>query len=145
MGPTKSVLTPELCQTFVVLARLEGSVKAAARELGLNNYNVSKRLHPLVHGRPPELPRPWLVKVGRKYGLTDEGRRMLPAAEEQADRWTAFATAATTDRAAGVTVACGHEAAGGVVLKAATAFRRAHPEAACGWRWSAAASGSTAW
>ena len=130
MGPTKSVLTPDLCRTFVALIRLGGAPKAVAEELGLDEASISKRLRPLVRGRPPELPRPWLVKTGRKFGLTDEGRRMLPAAEEQADRWAAFADTAAADRAAGVTVACGHEAAGGVVLAAAARFRALHPDAA---------------
>src|SRR5579883_728653 len=129
MSQTRSALTPELCETFVTLVRVGGSVSATARELKQNDASVSKRIRLLVRGRPPGLPRPWLVKQGRRFVLTDEGRRMLPLAEEQAQRWAAFTESAVTDHAAGVTVACGSEAAGGVVLTAATQFRRVHPNA----------------
>jgi len=130
VGPVRNVLTPELCRTFVALVRLDGSVTATARELGLNEASVSKRLRPLARGCPPAVPRPWLAKRGKRFVPTDEGRRMLPAATEAAAGWGRFAALAAADRAAGVTVACGHEAAGGVVLAAAARFRRDHPAAA---------------
>jgi DNA-binding transcriptional LysR family regulator len=94
MNEANNPLTPELCRTFVTLARLAGSVTATARELGLNEARISKRIRPLVRGAPPHLPRPWLMKRGKRFFLTDEGRAMLPAATEQAQRWrhfTAFA------------------------------------------------------
>lgn len=129
MSQTRNALTPELCLTFVTMVRLGGSVSATARELKQSDANVSKRIRPLVRGNPPGLPQAWIVKQGRRFVLTDEGRRMLPLAEEQAQRWSEFIESAATDRAAGVTVACGNEAAGGVVLAAATQFRRQHPNA----------------
>ncbi len=128
MEPTGGVLTPELCRTFAAVARLNGSVTAAARALGVSTASVSKRLRPLVAGSPPHLPRPWLAKAGRRFALTDEGRRMLPAAEEQAERWAGFVVTAAADAGRGVTVACGQETAGGVVLAAAARFRRRHPD-----------------
>lgn len=130
MAQAKQVLTPELCRTFAALARVDGSVTAAARELGLDAAAVSKRLRPLARGCPPAVPRPWLAKRGKRFVLTDEGRRMLPAAAERAADWDRFAALAAADRAPGLTVACGHEAAGGVVLAAAARFRREHPAAA---------------
>lgn len=130
MAATKNVLSPELCRTFVALVRLDGSVTAAARELGLNEASVSKRLRPLARGCPPGVPRPWLAKRGKRFVTTDEGRRMLPAATEAAAGWDRFAALAAADREPAVTVACGHEAAGGIVLAAAARFRREHPAAA---------------
>lgn len=130
MAAARTVLSPELCRTFVALVRLDGSVTAAARELGLNEASVSKRLRPLARGCPPAVPRPWLAKRGKRFVPTDEGRRMLPAATEAAAGWDRFAALAAADREPAVTVACGHEAAGGVVLAAAARFRREHPGAA---------------
>ena len=130
MAAPRPVLSPELCRTFVALVRLDGSVTATARELGLNEASVSKRLRPLARGSPPAVPRPWLAKRGKRFVTTDEGRRMLPAATEAAAGWDRFAALAAADREPGVTVACGHEAAGGVVLAAAARFRREHPAAA---------------
>ncbi len=113
----------------MTLARLDGSVTATARELGLNEASISKRIRPLVRGAAPHLPRPWLLKRGKRFYLTDEGRTMLPAATDQAERWRQFVGFAAAGRMAGLTVACGQEAAGGLVLQAAAAFRRLHPQA----------------
>jgi DNA-binding transcriptional LysR family regulator len=52
---------------------------------------------------------------------------MLPLATALADTWARLAATATRPREPGLTVACGQEAAGGVVLAAATAFRKVHP------------------
>ncbi len=123
-------LTPDLCRTFAALAGLDGSVTATARALGRHPATVSKQLRPLVRGRPPAVPRPWLEKDGKRFALTAEGRRMLPAVRDQLAGWDAFAARAAADRAPGLAVACGHEAAGGVVLAAARRFRRDHPGAA---------------
>ncbi|WP_143393132.1 LysR family transcriptional regulator [Fimbriiglobus ruber] len=129
MQPPPTPLTPELCRTFVVLVRLNGSVTATARELGLNEASVSKRIRPLVRPTPPHLPRPWLEKRGKRFYLTDEGRTLLPAVTEQVERWHQFTTTAAAERTAGLTVACGQGAAGGVVLAAAAALRLRHPDA----------------
>jgi DNA-binding transcriptional LysR family regulator len=128
MTSTNAALTPELCRTFVALAQHEGSVTAAARELGASETSVSKRIRPLVRGFPPFLPRPWLIKRGKRFHLTDEGRAVLPLAAEQAERWRQFTAFAAAGRMPGMTVACGQEAAGGVVLKAATTFRQQNPQ-----------------
>lgn len=127
MGMPESVLSPELCRTFAVLIRLGGSVSGAARELGVSVATVSKRLRPLVFGSPPSVPRPWLQKQGRRFSPTEEGRRMLPLAQEQARAWEAFEATAAADPDTGLTIACGSEAAGGIVLAAAEQFRREHP------------------
>lgn len=128
MTDAPSPLTPELCRTFVALVRLDGSVTRTAHELGLNPASVSKRISPLTKGSPPHLPRPWLEKRGKRFYLTDEGKKVLPTAAEQADRWDRFTAFAATSRPAGLTVACGQEAAGESVLRAAAALRRSHPE-----------------
>jgi DNA-binding transcriptional LysR family regulator len=127
-APTHT-LTPELCRTFVAIERCGGSLTAAAIELNDDKANLSKRIRPLVHGSPPHLPRPWLYKEGKKFRLTEEGRTMLGPARELLDRWQNFVVFAHTSRLSGLTIACGQEAAGGVVLEAATRFRKLRPEA----------------
>jgi DNA-binding transcriptional LysR family regulator len=113
----------------VLLIKHDGSVTKTAQELGLNKASVSKQIRPLVLGTPPWLPRPWLMKQGKRFVLTDEGRAMLPAATEHSERWRRFSAFASLGNTPGLTVACGQESAGTVVLKAATAFRRQHPSA----------------
>ncbi len=129
MPATNSPLTPEVCRTFVALERAKGVLKAVAADLGEATPTLSKRLRPLVVGAPPHLVRPWLRKVGKRFLLTEEGTAMLPAATDLADRWDRLVSDAERQRLPGLTVACGQEAAGGVVLTAAAAFRKAHPEA----------------
>ena len=78
-----SVFTPELLKTFVTLVRADGSVTRTAELLDINEASVSKRIKPLHEGHAPLLPRPWLEKNGKLFRATEEGRRMLPAAEDQ--------------------------------------------------------------
>lgn len=122
-----SPLSPELCRTFVLLMKHNGSVTKTAHELGINKASVSKQLRPLVYGTPPWFNRPWLAKVGKSFVLTDEGRAMLPTATEQADRWRQFVAFASAGSTPGLSVACGQESAGTIVLQAATAFRGRFP------------------
>ena len=68
-------------------------------------------------------------KRGKRFLLTEEGKTMLPVATELAEKWDLFADFAAAGRTPGLTVACGQEAAGGVVLRAATGFRREFPTA----------------
>jgi len=121
-------LTPELCRVFVTLERLDGALGATARALGDSTANLSKRVRPLLHGCPPHVPLPWLVKDGKRFRLTDEGRSLLPVAKDLAEKWEQFASFAAAGRVPGLTVACGQEAAGGVVLDAARAFRTHYPD-----------------
>jgi DNA-binding transcriptional LysR family regulator len=71
----------------------------------------------------------WTSKQGKRFVLTDEGRAMLPAATDHAERWRRFTAFAAAGNRPGLSVACGQEAAGTGVLRAATAFRRRHPDA----------------
>lgn len=128
MKPPANPLTPELCRTFLAVEHCGGSLTAAAVQLDDDKANLSKRIRPLVHGAPPHLPRPWLTKEGKKFRLTDEGRKMLGPARELLERWQNFVGFANAGRLPGITVACGQEAASGVVMDAAARFRTAHPE-----------------
>ena len=79
-----------------------------------------------MNGLLPHLPRPWLHKEGKKFRLTEEGRKMLGPAKELLERWQHFVSFANAGRLPGLTIACGQEAAGGIVLAAATQFRKSY-------------------
>lgn len=118
----------ELCRTFVAIVDEQGSLLAAAKSLGDTNANCSRRIRPILHGLPPHLPRPWLRKVGKLFTLTPEGSQMLPYAQEIVERWQNLVRLTGVTRPEGLKIACGQEAAGGLVLQAARPFREAFPD-----------------
>lgn len=124
--PSESPLTPDLCRAFVVLHRKGGSLKAAAEELKESASALSRRLSPLKEATAG-FPRPWLRKDGKKLLTTTEGERVLPLAQAVIDQWALLAATAARPPESGLTVACGQEASGEGVLRAARAFRDAHP------------------
>src|SRR5262245_41101056 len=126
--PRVASLPVELLQTFAEIARTGGDAMEAARRLEINQPSMSKRLKPLQHaGR--RLPRPWLVKVGKTWVLTEEGKRVLPAVEDLVRRMERLADAIKAGRSPRLTFACGQEAAGGFVLQAVRRFRETRPDA----------------
>src|SRR5262245_47486575 len=125
--PRPTSLSPELLQTFVVLVSHDGDAVAAATALGINQPSMSKRLAQLQHAGKV-LRRPWLERRGRTWVLTDEGRRVLPSVEELVHRYDQLRQFADAAAPTGLAVACGQDAAGGVVLAAVRRFRSAYPD-----------------
>jgi DNA-binding transcriptional LysR family regulator len=130
--PRSVSLSFELLQTFVSLVRNEGEAAAVMRDLELNQPTLSKRLKYLQHAGPL-LARPWLVREGKTWKLTDEGRKVYPAAHELVDRYRNLgAFVEDGGEAAGgalVRFACGQTIAAGLVRRALGEFSRKHPEA----------------
>jgi DNA-binding transcriptional LysR family regulator len=126
--PRPSRLSLELLDTFLRVLDHDGDATAAARELGINQPSMSKRLAVLQHaGRG--LRRPWLVRVGKNWQATDEGRRVLPAVRDIRSRYERL-THFLDDRGAAppaFTFACGQQAVLGFVLRAAQRFHREQP------------------
>lgn len=120
-------ITLELCQAFVAMHEAKGSLLAAAKLLGDTNFNLSRRIQTIVEGPKQKLPRAWLRKDGKRFELTAEGERMLNHAKDFVERWELLVRLNGMVREAGLSVACGQEAAGGIVLKAAAAFRADFP------------------
>src|SRR5436305_15117036 len=120
--PRVSRLSLELFDTFLGVLDHDGDA-AAARELGINQPSMSKRLAVLQHaGRG--LRRPWLVRVGKNWQPTDEGRRVLPAVRDLRARYERL-TDFLDDRSPAppaFTFGCGQQAAAGFVLRAARRF-----------------------
>ncbi len=122
-------LSFELLETLVVLIRAGGEASAAILELGINQPSLSKRLKYLQHSGPL-LNRPWLVRIGKTWELTDEGRRAWPAVVELVDRYDNLETFLEGDRsiASSVRFACGQLLALGLVREAFRQFQREYPQ-----------------
>jgi DNA-binding transcriptional LysR family regulator len=125
--PRSVTLSFELLQTFVSLVRHQGEASATMEELGLHQPTLSKRLRYLQHAGPL-LERPWLVRDGKTWHLTDEGRRVWPAVSEIVNRYEnlqAFLGGGEPGPAP-VRFACGQQMAAGLVRETLKAFRRRH-------------------
>jgi DNA-binding transcriptional LysR family regulator len=114
--------------TFLLVLDREGDAMAAARDLGINQPSMSKRLEVLQHaGRG--LRRPWLERVGKTWTITAEGQRVLPAVRDicaRYERLTNFLDAGA-NRQPAFTFACGQQAAVDFVLRAVRRFHREQP------------------
>lgn len=125
--PRPPSLSPELLQTFVTMVRTDGDAMAASRTLGINQPSMSKRLAILQHaGRV--LQSPWLERRGKKWFLTDEGKRVLPAVEEILHRYRILTEATTeTDRTT-LSIACVSQYASNLLRETLKDWRESHPE-----------------
>jgi DNA-binding transcriptional LysR family regulator len=128
--PRTVSLSFELLETLVVLIRAGGDASAAMKELGINQPSLSKRLKYLQHAGPL-LDRPWLVRKGKTWELTDQGRRVWPAVTELVDRYDNLETFVDGARsiASSVRFACGQLMAAGLVREALRDFQRETPHA----------------
>jgi DNA-binding transcriptional LysR family regulator len=126
--PRPVSLSVDLLRTFLTLVRLDGDAMAAARHLGINQPSMSKRLSFLQHAGPV-LARPWLVREGKTWKLTDEGERVRPAVEEIVSRYDLLRQFARERRPTGPSLAfaCGRQMAVTLVRQAALRFRREQP------------------
>jgi LysR family transcriptional activator of glutamate synthase operon len=128
--PPTATLSFELLRTFVALVQHDGYAGQAMRALGLNQPTMSKRLRHLQHAGLL-LRRPWLVRKGKRWELTAEGRRILPAVTDLVQGYVnlqAFLGGEEVGRAQ-VRFACGQQTAQGLVREALRAFRAEHPHA----------------
>jgi DNA-binding transcriptional LysR family regulator len=126
--PRNSWLSFELLETFVRVVDNEGRASVTARQLGINQASMSKRLAQLHHVSPL-IRRPWLTRVGKRWRLTDEGRKLLPAAQDLVRRYDRLRDA-LEDADLGpppVTFACGQQSVTGFVCEAVAQMQRRHP------------------
>src|SRR5438552_3133419 len=75
--PRQASLSIDLLRTFLLLIKEEGDAASTARILGINQPSMSKRLGYLQHAGAI-LARPWLVREGKTWKLTEEGARGKP-------------------------------------------------------------------
>jgi DNA-binding transcriptional LysR family regulator len=111
------------------LIRAGGDASIAMQQLGINQPSLSKRLKYLQHAGPL-LKQPWLVRIGKTWELTEEGRRVWPAVTELVDRYDNLETFLEGDHpgTAAVRFACGQLMAAGLVREALAVLRRELPE-----------------
>jgi DNA-binding transcriptional LysR family regulator len=125
--PRSSRLSIELLETFLRVLDHEGDAMAAARELGINQPSMSKRLAFLQHaGRV--LKKPWLVREGKTWKPTEEGDRVLTAVRDLHARYENLTRFLDRSRS-GLPLfhfACGQQAAQTFVLRALLRFREEH-------------------
>ena len=124
--PRPASLSPELLSTFVTIVRTEGDATVAAEILNINQPSMSKRLAFLQHaGRV--LRRPWIERVGKTWIITEEGRRVLPAAEELVHRYKLLAESIEEDRP-GIVFGTGASLAVRFVRATLKAFQAGSPD-----------------
>jgi DNA-binding transcriptional LysR family regulator len=129
--PRPLALSFEHLRTFVTLIKEDGDAGRAMRVLGINQPTISKRLRSLQHAGLL-LDRPWLLRVGKVWRLTEEGVRVWPAVSELvrgSEGLQAFLDGEPA-RALAVRFACGQQMAAGLVREALRQFRSVRPEVA---------------
>ncbi len=126
-------LSFELLEAFVALIRSGGDAAQAMRALGINQPAMSKRLRHVQHAGPL-LDRPWVVRHGKTWELTDEGKRVWPAVLELVERHENLqeflGKAGAEPVPTAVRFACGQQIVAGLVRQALHLFRKEHPQAA---------------
>jgi LysR family pca operon transcriptional activator len=130
--PRTLTLSLELLETFVALIRAGGEAAAAMEVLAINQPTMSKRLKHLQHAGPL-VDRPWLVRRGKHWELTEEGKRVWPAVAALVDGYEnlqAFLKGEEAGLAAvPVRFACGQTMVLGLVREGLREFRKSHPQA----------------
>jgi DNA-binding transcriptional LysR family regulator len=127
--PRQSRISFELLETFVRVIDNEGRASQTAEQLDINPASMSKRLAQL-HNVGPLIRRPWLARVGKRWRLTEEGSKLLPAAQDLVRRYDRLRDA-LEDAAAGppaVTFACGQQSVTGFVSDAVVELQHRHPD-----------------
>ena len=127
--PRPTTLSIELLETFVTLVQHDGDAGQTARALGINQPSMSKRMAHLNQSGEV-LKRPWLVREGKTWLLTEEGQRVLPVVRELIERYhTLYGyTRKLETPHPTVRFACGQTTATGLVRRALERFRAKHPE-----------------
>ena len=126
--PRPSRLSFDLLETFVGVVEQDGDASRAAGVLGINQPSMSKRLSQLQNAGTT-IRSPWLERTGKRWDLTAEGRRMLPAVEAIVHRYRALGGFAEggPGGTGEVAFACGQQSASTFVLDALRRFRRDRP------------------
>ena len=120
----------ELLQTFIRIAELNGDATTAAQELGISQPTISKRLAALRRLTSEPDREPWLLLMGKRWKVTEEGQRVRSVVADlvhRYDQMQRFVATQPADRPI-VSIACGQQAATGFVKTAIERFLKDHPE-----------------
>ncbi|MFN4260522.1 MAG: LysR family transcriptional regulator [Gemmataceae bacterium] len=127
--PRPVSLSMDLLRTFLLMVQTSGDASQAAKQLRINQPSMSKRLGYLQHVGPV-LDRPWLVREGKSWHLTEEGRRVLPAVQEIVRRYEQLTEYLGPAHLAvpQVHFACGQQTVMGFVQQAIKRFQSEQPK-----------------
>ncbi len=125
--PRKVSLSIELLETFVTLIEHGGEAAAAGEALDIQQASMSKRLRFLQHAGPV-LGHPWVVRDGRRWKLTEEGEKALPAVQQLLARYNQLRSFIDQERP-DLAFASGRHAVLGFVRLALGKFRERHENA----------------
>jgi DNA-binding transcriptional LysR family regulator len=115
----------DLLETFVRLVDNKGDAAETARQLGINQPSMSKRLRYLQkHGRV--LENPWIERVGKTWVLTEIGKKTLPAVRDLIARYRQLQEfrEGWSGTQPDISLACGQLAAETYVAEAVREFYR---------------------
>ncbi|MCA9086351.1 MAG: LysR family transcriptional regulator [Planctomycetaceae bacterium] len=120
----------DLLQTFVQVVRCGGNAAEAAGELQISQPTMSKRLSALRRLTSEPVGEPWLMLVGKRWKLTEEGQRVVNAVTDVVQRYDQLHSfvAASCDERPAITIACGQHAAAGFVQTAVKQFLKQHSD-----------------
>lgn len=120
----------ELLQTFIRIADLNGDATTAAQELGISQPTISKRLAALRRLTSEPDREPWLLLMGKRWKVTDEGQRVRGIVTDLVHRYDQMQTFVATQHADRpiMSIACGQQAATGFVKTAIERFLKDHSE-----------------
>jgi DNA-binding transcriptional LysR family regulator len=120
----------DLLKTFTLIAELDGDAGAAAERLGISQPSISKRMAALRRVTSDPDRQPWLLLKGKRWQLTEEGRRIAGIVADVVSRYEQMELFVALGQrlAPVVALACGQHAASGFVRVAVERFQRQHPE-----------------
>lgn len=123
--PRNARLSFELMETMVELVNSQGDASLAGERLGINQPSMSKRLK-LLQDRHRVGAIPWVQRRGKKWSLTVEGERVLPAVQQLLRLEQSLTTDLDTRTALmpTVNIACGQTSVTSVLRDPLSQFRR---------------------
>ena len=129
MNPKNNVPL-ELMKTFVKIAEYEGDATAAAKELGISQPSISRRISALRERVGGDEGQPWLILKGKRWLLTPSGERVQHVVADLVRRYEKVQhfIDSTHDCPPTLAIAAGQTAATGNVRLAIEQFTSANPD-----------------
>ena len=128
--PRSEHIPLDLLETCVEIVEHEGDAGAAGRTLDISQPTVSKRLAALRRLTSEPDGEPWLLLKGKRWLLTDEGRRVLGVVSDVVTRHRQMEDFVRGEQVGrkSVSIACGQQASQGFMRTAVKQFLKAHPD-----------------
>jgi DNA-binding transcriptional LysR family regulator len=123
--PRPNRLTLELMETLVELVNCQGDASLAGKRLEINQPSMSKRLK-LLQQTERTGTKPLVLRRGKKWSLTTEGERCLPAIQQLLRLERSLAVDRDTRAALqpSISIACGQTAVVSILREPLNLFRK---------------------